>query len=806
MMVEPLDVVIPTVTKDYPTLGECVTSIFRYVADVRFVWLVSKERPPLADLAAAHAARVRWVDEATGPATLKEASRHVGTKRPGQSPRGVEKDYGRLGWLYQQCIKLEASKWCGEALSRRHLIVDSDIVFFRRVAMVEDGVALLSWQPEYKHGPYFEHLDKITGGRVRRVDERMSGVAHHMVFDEACLDGLRAVVRAATGSPLWRAFLEYAVVPERGDVAAGSEYELYFNYALAEFPRTHRARALRMRDNSGVFDLDPSSYKLNVKDHHYRMVGARDAARDARDDRDWDLAAYHCRVLPLAHFALNATKDDDLRRMIAADPRVCVHILGALKDAPTFRAAPAPDQAPWPERPVPAPKPATKAAPPPPASSAPKRAPKQGSFAAFLAAKKGAAPERTPAPKPPAAPPKPAPPPPAAPTSPPTPPPAREPERSPEKPKAAEEPVDALLGNPADMVSQIHGAWLAQKALRPTACVGGAWDGPPPRDGRLRRGLENLSTLVTAETCAMLKVHGHCCVDGVLPPDLCRALKAELEAMRAANVMRSNRSYNVGGGESGADDRAALHRTIAAATNDGGAITLDGTTVKRGIWEAEPYHPDVQKHAPLFLELYRDRTLIRALAPLLPDLEKQEMRLQVNDGVRGAFDYHCDSSPGLDAREISALFYLNEAWAPAHGGELRLLPVPDPPAAFPPVAGRLVLFSAHAMLHATKPSTVPRYCFTLWLYDDAAKRRAATKAQQGQKSALSALRSAAGKLKHAQHMADCLAEHHDDAAARAAALEGHWESVAKMRATADKVPQLKTAASPEAEGRIWPWW
>ena len=48
--------------------------------------------------------------------------------------------------------------------------------------------------------------------------------------------------------------------------------------------------------------------------------------------------------------------------------------------------------------------------------------------------------------------------------------------------------------------------------------------------------------------------------DGVLPPDLCRALKAELEAMRAANVMRSNRSYNVGGGESGADDRAALHR------------------------------------------------------------------------------------------------------------------------------------------------------------------------------------------------------------------------------------------------------
>ncbi|KAH8062959.1 hypothetical protein JL721_8574 [Aureococcus anophagefferens] len=641
-MVEPLDVVIPTVTKDYPTLGECVTSIFRYVADVRFVWLVSKERPPLADLAAAHAARV------------------------------------------------------------------SDIVFFRRVTMVEDGVALLSWQPEYKHGPYFEHLDKITGGRVRRVDERMSGVAHHMVFDEACLDGLRAVVRTATGSPLWRAFLEYAVVPEGGDIAAGSEYELYFNYALAEFPKTHRARALRMRDNSGVFDLDPSSYKLNVKDHHYRMVGARDAAPGR--------PRLGPRRLPLPRAFAGAARAG--AEACDEGGAAAAGVVGAEARA------------------------------------------EAGSFAAFMAAKKGAAPERTPAPKPLAAPPKP----PPAPAAPPTPapaPPPREPERSPEKPRAAEAPVDAL-GNPADMVSQIHGAWLAQKALRPTACVKGAWDGPPPRDGRLRRGLENLSTLVTAETCATLKVHGHCCVDGVLPPDLCRALKAELEAMRAANVMRSNRSYNVGGGESGADDRAALHRTIAAATNDGGAITLDGTTVKRGIWEAEPYHPDVQQHAPLFLELYRDRTLIRALAPLLPDLEKQEMRLQVNDGVRGAFDYHCDSSPGLDAREISALFYLNEAWAPAHGGELRLLPVPEPPAAFPPVAGRLVLFSAHAMLHATKPSTV-------W------------------KSNI---------------QPDF---NHDDAAARAA-LEGHWESVAKMRATADKVPQLKTAASPEAEGRIWPWW
>ena len=354
------------------------------------------------------------------------------------------------------------------------------------------------------------------------------------------------------------------------------------------------------------------------------------------------------------------------------------------------------------------------------------------------------------------------------------------------------------------MVSRIHAAWLGQKAQTPTCCVAGAWEGQPPKDGRLRRGLERLSTMITARVCAELKLRGHCCVDDALPLDLCAALKVELVKMRAAGVMRSNRSYSVPDGANG--DRSQLHSTIAAATNDGGAISLDGTVVKRGIWEAEPYHPDIQDHAPLFLELYRDRTLLRALAPLLPDLEKQEMRLQVNDGVRGAFDYHCDSSPGLDTREVSALFYLNEAWAPDHGGELRLLPVPDPPAAFPPVAGRLVLFSAHAMLHGTKPSAVPRYCFTLWLYDDAKKRALLDAKTRANRGAMTALRGAAARLKHAQHMADTLAEHHDDPTKKADVLKGHWEAVDKLRETAAKVPQLLTAASPASEGRVWPWW
>ena len=178
------------------------------------------------------------------------------------------------------------------------------------------------------------------------------------------------------------------------------------------------------------------------------------------------------------------------------------------------------------------------------------------------------------------------------------------------------------------------------------------------------------------------------------------------------------------------------------------------------------------------------------------------MRLQVNDGVGGAFDYHCDSSPGLDTREISALFYLNESWVEAHGGELRLLPFPDAPRAFPPVAGRVVLFNAHCMLHGTAPTPVPRYCFTLWLYE----RK--DRPPDAKRATASALRTGCAKLRFADHVAACLADRHAaGSAARARALAEHEEGLARIRSLAAKVPILAQAAdvaTPVADR--WQWW
>jgi len=344
-----MDVVIPTTAKDYATLHECVASIFKYVADVRHIYLISKERPALHRLSSQDQERVKWVDEGCGPVTLQQSARHLGSRRMDLegATNGVSENFHRLGWLFQQCIKLEASKWCGPQLSRRHLICDSDVVFFRPVTMVEDGVSLLSWQPDYFHAPYFEHVEKLTGGRVVRVDPHMSGIAHHMVFDEECLNALRKIVAATShdgnvdgddvdddvATPLWQAFLQWVILPPSG-TAAASEYELYFNFALSEFSDTHRARALRIRDNSGTFNVDSSSYLLKHCEHHDRMVGRRNPIEDALDVREWHFAAYHSRTLPIWQFL--TIKDQMTKDRIRADPQIAINAMLPFKDKPMY--------------------------------------------------------------------------------------------------------------------------------------------------------------------------------------------------------------------------------------------------------------------------------------------------------------------------------------------------------------------------------------------------------------------------------------------------------------------------------------
>ena len=74
---------------------------------------------------------------------------------------------------------------------------------------------------------------------------------------------------------------------------------------------------------------------------------------------------------------------------------------------------------------------------------------------------------------------------------------------------------------------------------------------------------------------------------------------------------------------------------------------------------------------------------------------------------------HTDTIRGDARRVISYCYYLNDAWTPAAGGELRLHGAPDIDVA--PVLDRIVLFRSDAQLHEVLPTTERRLSLTGWL-------------------------------------------------------------------------------------------
>ena len=82
------------------------------------------------------------------------------------------------------------------------------------------------------------------------------------------------------------------------------------------------------------------------------------------------------------------------------------------------------------------------------------------------------------------------------------------------------------------------------------------------------------------------------------------------------------------------------------------------------------------------------------------------------------YQRHLDVFAHARQRQVSTVLYLNEAWQPEHGGQLRLYldgESLEPFVDVPPTVGKMVLFLSETFYHEVLPSTTPRYSVTGWL-------------------------------------------------------------------------------------------
>jgi len=202
--------------------------------------------------------------------------------------------------------------------------------------------------------------------------------------------------------------------------------------------------------------------------------------------------------------------------------------------------------------------------------------------------------------------------------------------------------------------------------------------------------LAGIESALSTDVLSNLQRDGYVVVDNALPETLCCQLRQEMLELLSHGEMWTSESF--------ATEEGVAHHDIEETDLD---------------------NANVRDHAPTFARIETDDGLLRCLRrlPSLQGLSFQHVRLQVNHGNGGCYTMHTDSGYDIGGAsqvlQATALFYLNPAWKPGDGGELRLFPFPSPPVEIAPVSGRLVFFEPR-MVHEVLPNHKQRLCFTLW--------------------------------------------------------------------------------------------
>jgi len=77
---------------------------------------------------------------------------------------------------------------------------------------------------------------------------------------------------------------------------------------------------------------------------------------------------------------------------------------------------------------------------------------------------------------------------------------------------------------------------------------------------------------------------------------------------------------------------------------------------------------------------------------------------------------HRDALTGPESRRVTAIWYANPEWHPAHGGQLRLYPTSGPTVDVEPALDHLAVFLSEKVEHEVLPAWADRYAVTAWYY------------------------------------------------------------------------------------------
>ena len=249
---DPIDVVIPCTDKDVCNLELCIAGIKKNCSQIRRIIVVSSR--PLTNNA-------EWFNEVNYPFSKKETALWLLKGNEEAATNFMLSASSRLGWYYQQLLKLYAP-FVIPGISSNVLILDSDSVFLNPIGFLnENSEAFYNPSTEY-HEPYFSHANRLLPG-LHRLYPEYSGISHHMLFQRAVLEDLFSLVESHHQIPLWQAFC-YSVDLKNLSASGASEYEIYFNFIFSRTNQAHM-RQLKWLNTNRIDRID----KFRSKGYHY---------------------------------------------------------------------------------------------------------------------------------------------------------------------------------------------------------------------------------------------------------------------------------------------------------------------------------------------------------------------------------------------------------------------------------------------------------------------------------------------------------------------------------------------------------
>lgn len=97
-------------------------------------------------------------------------------------------------------------------------------------------------------------------------------------------------------------------------------------------------------------------------------------------------------------------------------------------------------------------------------------------------------------------------------------------------------------------------------------------------------------------------------------------------------------------------------------------------------------------------------------------VKRFDTQIAMYPGDGAQYDRHRDAFHGQSSRVLTAIYYPNVGWEPAHGGQLRVFFANDGTEEIDPVGDRLVVFLSEILDHQVLPVFSARAALTAWYY------------------------------------------------------------------------------------------